>query len=626
MEDTKYEPELTKKEEEAKTLVMDRYRVYLNYRKNNYDNKWIDYTRQYRSKIENEAEYPYMARLFIPYSFTSVETTIPRLMGAIFSSDPVIAVKPRIEDDVENAKTMEQLLSYQIEQMNLFNTSISLFKDTCILGTFIAKIDWKKESRKKKRIALEEVYENYDEMGYPIGQPINRPILNDKGKPITEKYDVKIYDDNYIYYVDPFKFLIDPKAEPIDPIDSAEAVILIKETTIPKLKEMEKEGIYKNISKVEKVKGVVEFTEGNERFNVVDKTAPTKLDDKHTQRVTLYEYWEDDRVIVLAEEKIIIRDEPNPYWHCRKPFLMARICPVQNEIYGIGLMEMVESLQHELNDTRNQRMDNIKFCLNKMWIISRMQDVNFPIISEPGGNILVNNDVDSVKEISTSDVTQSSFINARDIAEDIQRAHGIHDPALGKPTARETATGVLSLQEAANARFQMMIMIACRNFLNKAAEMMIDNNQQFITGEKVFRLTGGKDITIKDINEVVRHYDYEPVGASLEGLTKYARIEQLFRARNALADNEKLNKTKFDMQILELLNIKNVGEYFYTEEEIAQKRAMANMGAGIGAGGGGMPPMGMPQGLEQGMPQAEGAGGIQDLLTGAGRRPPIIEE
>ena len=183
-----YEPKLSEKEEKAKTLVMDRFRTYLNYRKSNYDTKWIDYTRQYRSKIENEAEYPYMARLFIPYSFTSVETTIPRIMSAIFSSDPIIAVKPRIEDDVENAKTMEQLLNYQIEQMNLFNTSIPLLKDACITGTLISKIDWKKESRTKKRIAMEEVFSNYDEMGNPMGAPQKTPILNDKGKPILEKY------------------------------------------------------------------------------------------------------------------------------------------------------------------------------------------------------------------------------------------------------------------------------------------------------------------------------------------------------------------------------------------------------------------------------------------------------
>ncbi|HUV85237.1 MAG TPA: hypothetical protein VMV86_05960, partial [Methanosarcinales archaeon] len=156
----------------------------------------------------------------------------------------------------------------------------------------------------------------------------------------------------------------------------------------------------------------------------------------------------------------------------------------------------------------------------------------------------------------------------------------------------------------------------CRNLFNKAAEMMIDLNQQYITGEKIFRLTGGEDITIKDINEVIGHYDYEPVGASLEGLSKYARTEQLFRARNALADNEMLNKTKFDMQILELLNIKNVNEYFYTEQEMAQKAqmvAMANMPGGMG---GGMPPMGMQQ----------GAGGLGGLATGGGGMPPILNE
>ena len=616
-EETKtYEPKLSPKDEKAKTLVLDRFRSYLDYRKKNYDPKWIDYTRQYRSKIENEAEYPYMARLFIPYSFTSIETTIPRLMGAVFSSDPVIAVKPTIADDVANAKTMEQLINYQINRMNLFNTSIPLFKDACILGTLIGKLDWKKEFRNKKRIVTEQVYDSYDEMGNPTGTPQNMPMINDKGKPIMEKYRLPIYDDPYIYYVDPFKFLIDPKADPTDPIDSAEAVILITESTIPKLKEMEKEGIYKNISEVVKVRGGVEFEEGNERFDVVDKKAPTRRDDSHSKRVLLYEYWEDDRVIVLAEEKVVIRDEPNPNWHCRKPFLMARICPVQNEIYGIGMMEMVESLQHELNDTRNQRQDNIKFALNRMWIIARNADVDYKnIISEPGG-IIISNDVDGVKEVTTGDVTQSSFINARDIAEDIQRAHGIHDPALGKPTSRETATGVLSLQEAANARFQMMIMIMCRNLFNKAAEMMIDLNQQYITGEKIFRLTGGEDITIKDINEVIGHYDYEPVGASLEGLSKYARTEQLFRARNALADNEMLNKTKFDMQILELLNIKNVNEYFYTEQEMAQKAQMAAMANMPGGMGGGMPPMGLQQ----------GAGGMENLLAGGSSMPPIPNE
>src|SRR4030042_358399 len=151
----KYEPVLLKKDEKARDLVLDRKRSYLDYRKKNYDPKWIDYTRQYRSKIENEAEYPYMARLFIPYSFTSVETTIPRIMSAVFSSDPIIAVKPQIEDDVQNAKTMEQLVNYQIGKMNLFNTSISLLKADCILGTLIAKSDWKKESREKKRVATE---------------------------------------------------------------------------------------------------------------------------------------------------------------------------------------------------------------------------------------------------------------------------------------------------------------------------------------------------------------------------------------------------------------------------------------------------------------------------------------
>jgi len=624
---------LTKKEEEAKTLVLDRKRTYLDWVKPNYFDKWDHYYNQYRSVIENEAEYPYMARLFIPYSFVSVETTIPRMVESIFASDPIVALKPEEEQDVEPARLNEQLLNYQYRRMDYLDTYMLSVKDACICGNTFNKVDWREEYAWKKRIATEEVYEGYDEMGSPAGEPKNMPIYDDNGKPVKEKFKHKIYDDPYIYPISPYKLLIDPGADPKDPIQSAEAVIFITDTTIPKIKEKEELGIYKkgSAAKVKQVKGSTDYTEGDQRLRDTDVTPYDRKDDKHSERVLIYEYWENDRLIVLAEEKVVLRDEESPYFHCRKPFTMARICPVSNEIYGIGMMEMVESLQHELNDTRNQRIDNIKLALNKMYIIARDADIDINnLINQPGG-VILSNYIEGVKEITTSPVTQDSFRNAQDIAEDIQRAHGIHDPALGKPTSRETATGVLSLQEAANMRFQIMVRIFGK-LLSLNTALMDELNQQFITGEKVFRLTNRDYVKIDNIEDIVGRYDYEPAGASLEGLSKYARLEQLLRFRGVFADNEYFDKTKFDKKIMELLNFKDANQYFKDPQQLQQEMmqqqmpqlAMQQMQQGME--GGGMPQMPQVEGGEMPMIPGSPMGGMEELAESLGSGAPPFNQ
>lgn len=651
MENTGYQPRLTAKETKALELVKDRLNTYKDYRKQNYDERWDSYWQQYRSQLENENEYPYRARLFIPYSFTAVETAIPRMTEAIFSSDPIIAVKPITEDDIERAKIMEMLLDYQIKRMEFFDTFVQMAKDCFIIGSCFAKVDWRHEYRKKKRprkefYALknpiteeEEEFEliaysgGYEEYLDVDGNPV--PI----GKPLLETIEVPYYDDPYIYYVDPYKIFLDPKASPINPIETSEAVILVTESTIPKLRQMEEAGIYKKISEVEKCKNSAQFTEGENRYSNMNVTKPSQVADSHSERVLLYEYWEDNRVIVVAEEKVVIRDEENPYWHCRKPFIEARICPT-NEIYGIGFMEMIECLQAELNDRRNQRADNITLALNRMWVIARDADIDIDsLVSEPGGVIMANY-VEGIKNLDQNDVTQSSFAEVRDMVDDIDRALGIHDPSRGKPTDRETATGVIALQEQANMRFKQMVMVFGKNILKRGADLMVGLNEQYVSEEKVFRLTNGEFLKIDNIEDIVANYDFEPAGATLEGLSKYAKQEQMLRFRAILADNPDFKKTEFDKDLVKLSNFGDAGKYFYTEEEkqaIMQQQMATQQQQipGMESPGGQMEsenPIGDMLAQMQQMPSMEppeilpgGEAEQPEFVAGAGRTPPIFE-
>lgn len=550
-----FEVDLTP-DEKAKSLVMGRLETARSYRKANYDKNWNSYQMQYRSKIENPKEYDYMAKLFIPYSFTSVETTVPRMAEALFASEPIVAVKPWERKDVENAQIQEKLLSYQYNRMDFFNNFILLAKMCLIYGTCIGKADWRREAVYKKRIKyIQELNE--------FGMPTEVPALDKNGKVLLEKYPIEIWNDPYIYPVDIYKFFIDPRALSVE---DAEYVIMITETTMAKLRYMQKMGIYKNVSKIEDIKGKTKPEEGKERYSNVDKTSPQDISDKYSDRVTLYEYWENDRVIVLAEEDIVIRDSENPYWHCKKPFISAKICPTENEFYGVGLMEMVQSLQNELNDIRNQRMDNIKLAINRTYLVDRNADIpQDMLVNEPGGAIYTNF-IDGLKILEAPDVTGQAFTEAKIITDDIQHTHGIYDYSKGAtPKQRETATGILSLQEAANIRFKMMIMTMARNLLGKGSAIIVDLNQQYLPRGKEFRLTG-QSFSEESYNitpeELVGRYDYEPVGASMEGLSKYARLEQLLRFRQTFVSNPSFNINKFDKELLELLNFKDADKYF----------------------------------------------------------------
>ena len=321
------------KSETAKQLVIYRKNLAADYRKANYEDNWIDYNRLYRSKLEDEDTYPHMARLFIPYTFSSIETIIPRMVEAIFSAEPVIAVKPHDRQDMDRAKILEQLLNYQVNRMDFFQTFINLVKSCLIYGTCIAKVDWRKEYKTKSNIEV-------------INDDMGLPIYNDDGAPQYNKKKNKylFYDDPYIYPVDIFKFFIDPKALSLK---DAEYAVLVTETTMDRLKDMQDQGIYKNVSQVEDVRGSITFDSGKERFETVDKRSPYADSSTNfkSNRVTIYEYWEQGRVITLAEEKVVLRDEENPYWHCRMPFISGRICAVENEFYGMGIPEMIKGLQ-----------------------------------------------------------------------------------------------------------------------------------------------------------------------------------------------------------------------------------------------------------------------------------------
>jgi hypothetical protein len=71
-------------------------------------------------------------------------------------------------------------------------------------------------------------------------------------------------------------------------------------------------------------------------------------------------------IFTIAEEKFLLKKRKSPFLHGAYPYIPFHFILCMGEPFGIGIGEILEGLQEEMNTTRNQRMDNINFSINKI--------------------------------------------------------------------------------------------------------------------------------------------------------------------------------------------------------------------------------------------------------------------
>ena len=541
---------MAEKSEKALTLVTERFDKAKDFRQPRED-RWNSYYKLYRNYIEDK-EYPWRSKLFIPYTFSNIETVIPRIIRAIFNEF----------DDVDVNQPVEKLLRYARSRMDLYTKLYSALKDVLIYGTFILKPFWRYETRKRYEL---------------------RPFANVFGREVGSKktkIDATFYDDPDCAVVDPYDFYVDPRAKDID--DALFCVHRI-ETTQEEIKR-NKANIYKNLDKLEEMNSYPGDDTVRERTDTTKDYSPRDYVDSFTKKVELLEYWENDRVITLANRQIVLRDEENPFWHLQKPFIKGVVCPVPHEFWGIGIVEMTESLQHELNDIRNMRMDNVNIIINRMWVVERSADVEMKDPMSYPSAVHVTNDINGIKMLETQDVTSNAYMEEDRVKFDMQTATGIYDYSKGlAPARKETATAVLSLQGEANKRFEGMIELLLRGAMRKLNEYNISLYQQFIPGMesqmKEFTIAGDEMPTIIKPEDIAGIYNYEMSGTPVEGLSMLARQQYMVQLYMPVLQSGVVDPITWTKELLKVYKFKDLDKIIRPPAPVASPFTPAQEGA-----------------------------------------------
>lgn len=515
------------------------------------------YYELYRNYISEENARPHGANLFVPYTFQAVETIAPRLVTAIFNNRPYMTAVPLSNTAYENARNMEMLLDYQAEKYLdpvLFFTMV--FKDALIYGTSIVKTTWK-----------------FTEKTVRVNNYVSDKRISSLKKKEVKEEKVTTYDAPYMEIVPLENFFFDPNASEID---EARYVIHRYYEDVDTIKEKIKEGVYKvkkeDKDKISEMGG--EYSDSFSSYQRVDAVSGGNT--KPEGMAEILEFWGEDCIVKLAGDVVLLMDY-NPFYHGERPFVKFIDYPVANEFYGIGEVEVIESMQEELNTTRSQRMDNVSLAINNMWKVRRNAGVDASqLVSRPNGIIEVD-EMDDLDTLTVPNMTESAYREEQLIKEDMDRTTGVNDYTRGdNPARRETATTASLLTESANERFKLKIRLMEKTSFKKVGYQLVALNQQFITEEtevRVFDKNRSKEenftepITIKLApQDIAGQFDILPCGSTSEPMAnKELRQTQLTQLFNIMGQSEYINQPEFLTAILEAFEFKNVDKLIVQE-------------------------------------------------------------
>lgn len=411
---------------------------------NEWKNKIVKYYDLYQL-VQKNKHYSGLAKIFVPETLRAVETVVAKLYGMIFAQPDWFEFYGRDNNGDEGAAlALTQLTSYQMEQNSFKARVMDSLRQMVIAGLTVRKIGWDYQEVKRRLPGQDEngksnvrydtvkdtwTFEPVDLLTFHISD-INIPY-NDvqKAEWIGEQY---IANKEWVKARTRRGWFSAVMEKELYNDDKVAASSRASENVDSRLNSSG----FNNITK----KGKCELLE---RWGLVPcewVMEPEQMAEEGLEEGDLVE-----GVIVVGNRCAIIKLEVNPFSHGQKPYVVCPYIPKEFELPGMGVAQIAESLQEEINDTRNQTMDNKTLVLSTMWLKSRASGIkNSDLTIRPNG-VINTNDMKGLEALRPPIVTNvgnnMEGISKNDLRESAGAASNLQGIAqAGVGTATEAST------------------------------------------------------------------------------------------------------------------------------------------------------------------------------------------
>lgn len=282
-------------------------------------------------------------------------------------------------------------------------------------------------------------------------------------------------------------------------------------------------------------------------------------------RYECWEVWRSNRVQVVGNRQILLRDDPNPHWHGKKPIVMASTRPDLHKIQGIPETELIDHIQQAFWTNHNLRIENEHLTVWRGFTYREGGVVDPDSIEiKPRAKIGVT-DHDDLRPIEVQPLPPEAYREEESLLSLAQLVTGINSFISGGPQAgvdQNTATGVSVLSEVSSRLLKFKAGRIRWNVWQRTYEQWGSDIQQYMTEPLWIKIVGpGSEASWKQFSpdEVAGEFDFQLDGTD-DSLSKQQDRSDSIALLNAFAPFAQLGIV--NMPVL----IERVGRAFGIED------------------------------------------------------------
>ena len=508
-------------------------------RRRRYDNSYDVYRASERRPKALEA---WQSKLRVPYAMQTIDTALVN----IITGAPRVTVKPRHPDVALNAKAMQVVMDYYVSEDHMVEAQPLFAQQGLIYGVTVAKNHWLYSSKTKQQRSWSAAGPGMPPVS-TIGA-VETVVHDGPHFEVWNIYDAW-WDEQSARDVDTSPYFV------LRSWLSKDQLLQMSCTVKGPHDKDQCNGIFHNIEKLFSVGTSTQpDTTAQQRF--LTGTGSTGGFAKSPNTVPykdlfeILEIWTDDTVTNIGSRKVLLRNDPNPYWHGRKPVVLAQTRPDLFEMQGIPETELVDHLQQAQWTLQNMTIDNLH--------LTTMRGVTYREGSVTDPNALQLRprfkwpvvDHDDIKPFEIPPIASDVYQERTRLLSDMQLVTGINPYVSGADLSsvdQNTATGVTALQEVASRLLRFKASMLQYKGYQRTFEMWGDMIQQFMDKTVAVQVTGqmGEPLWLHvSPADVAGHFDYVLEGTE-ESLSRQQERGEAVALLNAFAPLAQLGFINF---------------------------------------------------------------------------------
>ena len=444
-------------------------------------------------------------------------------------------IAPGEESDKKNAELLRYKIIYDLTTLEIEKKILPILKNFVLYGYAVAYVPWK-HTVEKQRVGKNTVKE------------------------------VVTFDGPDVVCVDLPHFFSDPNC-----LDLTSWKVYEKENIpIHYLKNKERttknpDGIYFNVNAIKEtnypgtMRGDLEYKDKVQTLEY-HGLVPKKLIEGNMEELTEANPFDDEYVpaiIVLANQEVVIRATPYPYW-CNDIFVPFVNDHMVDEIIGCGVGQDIKALAPMLTNFYNKLTDCVNIVSNPMYeaVINRYLGKAKTILTRPG-RVLPVRQLGGVRAIDTTGqaaalkTIQELIVMFNKIIEELTGTTPQVMPASGEGDVHRTMGGLAMMKEESMLPINTKIKFYLEPPFRKILGIIYRHNIQKFKKESALRILG-KEAEKFDLTHITREQimmkgnpDFIPTGIS-GFMERMSEIKNLLDYMKLLA-GVAIPATKFDM-------------------------------------------------------------------------------